>query len=208
MGAEFDVMDIGYADVVLIGEVEEYKVLKGVGFLTINLERQMVPKGEEINRTFHYGHTIRASWPNSTFQLPEKMPKTRSIFALRRAGSAQPPLRGPSGYIPADPKDAEFTILQAPCAPPFIMPYSEMGSENIQEILDGGHPPSFDYHYPDIGYTIRVKELEIYLMAMAALTTLLLLTNALTLWKWRSLRSVRTATPAVRSPDDSLDHVI
>lgn len=204
MGAEFDIMDIEYADVILIGTVEEYEVINGVGFLTIDVERQMTTEGHEDNRAFRYADRIRVSWPNSTFQLPETMPKTRGIFALRRIGSAQPPLRGPSAYIPADPKDAEFTILQAPCAPPFIMPYSQMGWDNIQDIVNGGSPPSFDYHYPDIGYTSRIKGLEIYLMAMAALTTLLLLTNVLALWKWRSVKKRGTAPTEVRSPDISI----
>ena len=60
------------------------------------------------------------------------------VIALRRSGSATPPLRGPSATILPSPERNTQAVLQAPCSAPFIF---EIGSERaaaVRRILAKG----------------------------------------------------------------------
>lgn len=186
--AEFQVDDVKFADAVVSGRIRNYEIVENYAVITIVVDRSMSGQKYITDSLFRYSEEAKVSWQNSTFELPEGMPQDLRIFALRRVGSAGPPLRAASGVIYPDPRGLEFTILQAPCSSPFILPHSTMGWDNIQKILDGGSPPNFIYHDPDFGYMVRVWELEMYLKAIAALTLLLVFTNALTLWKYRKIQ--------------------
>lgn len=70
--------------------------------------------------------TLTVTWDNSTFDEPETMAPGRYLVALRNSKSASPPLRGPSATILASRQPELPTVLQAPCAPPFIF---EAGSQ-------------------------------------------------------------------------------
>lgn len=135
--APFEIDDIKLADAIVIGRVSNYEVRERYAALTIDVERAF--EGEEYvtDPRLGYGQQVSVSWQNSTFNLPEEITDERRIFALQQAGSESPPLRGPSAAIHGDPQGYEYTILQAPCAPPFMFPYSMIGQENIQTIIDG-----------------------------------------------------------------------
>lgn len=185
---EFQVDHVKFAQAVIAGRVKDYQITNGHAILTIVADRSMAGKRYITDSPLDNSDELKASWKNSTFQLPEMMSNDRQIFALRRIAAAGPPLRGASGVVYPDTNGLDFTILQAPCTPAFILPYSTMGWDNIQEILDGGSPPKFLYRNPDFGYMSRVYELELFLKAIASLALLLLLTNALILRKYRNMR--------------------
>jgi hypothetical protein len=80
---------------------------------------------------------ISVTWDNSTFGEPEQMKKGQYLIGLRKPGSNIPPLRGPSATILPAPDPKSLTVLQAPCAPPFILEYESDEAKKIKAILDG-----------------------------------------------------------------------
>jgi hypothetical protein len=78
---------------------------------------------------------ITVTWDNSTFGEPEKMEKGQYLIGLSDPGSKRPPLRGPSATILASPDPKALTVLQAPCAPPFIFESTSAEAKKIQEMF-------------------------------------------------------------------------
>lgn len=186
--ARFEIDDIKMADVVVTGHVQNYEIKEGFAVLTVRVERPL--RGEEYatERVVDFGDEIEVSWQNSTYQLPDDLADERRIFAMRRTGGASPPLRGPSGVLYGDPKGYEYTLLQAPCSPAFMLPYSELGKENIQSILDGDTPLPFDYFNPEWGYIARIRELELLLKIAGGLIVLMIAGISFSLWRSRKRR--------------------
>lgn len=125
-GAALDPRDVAYADLVVIGRISGYRIVASDG------DRRGIPAGswmpdyarfevivDEVLKGEAPGRII-ATWDNSTFEEPKTMPPGRYLIALRRAGSAIPPLRGPSATVLPSPEPAAMAVLQAPCAPAFI----------------------------------------------------------------------------------------
>ncbi|MGO4351926.1 hypothetical protein AB4Z25_08315 [Rhizobium sp. RAF36] len=154
--ARLALSDVKYADVVVIGRVANYRLILDPearernrqmvakmkpsklrdslsnisGFITdyarfeIQVEEVLQGQAPEI---------IEATWDNSTFGEPEKMPSGPFVIALRRSGSDRPPLRGPSATIVPNLEPQLLTVLQAPCSMPFIF---ELGGEQAQALLE------------------------------------------------------------------------
>jgi hypothetical protein len=80
---------------------------------------------------------ISVTWDNSTFGEPEQMKKGQYLIGLRKPGSNIPPLRGPSATILPAPDPKSLTVLQAPCAPPFILEYESDEAKKIKAMLGG-----------------------------------------------------------------------
>lgn len=80
---------------------------------------------------------INATWDNSTFGEPETMKEGPYLIALREPGSRIPPLRGPSATILASPEPGSLTVLQAPCAPAFILDATSAEAKTIRKMLGG-----------------------------------------------------------------------
>ncbi|MFM9978821.1 MAG: hypothetical protein ACKVOP_12360, partial [Sphingomonadaceae bacterium] len=78
---------------------------------------------------------LTVTWDNSTFGEPEKMAPGPYVIALRRSGKAQPPLRGPSATVFPTPQPNLFTVLQAPCAPPFILQRNSPEAIAVRRLL-------------------------------------------------------------------------
>ena len=78
---------------------------------------------------------ISVTWDNSTFGEPGKMKKEPYLIGLREPGSKRPPLRGPSATILPSPNPKSLTVLQAPCAPPFIFESTSAEAETIKKML-------------------------------------------------------------------------
>jgi hypothetical protein len=78
---------------------------------------------------------ISVTWDNSTFGEPEKMKEGLYLIGLREPGSKRPPLRGPSATILPSPDPKSLTVLQAPCAPPFMLESTSAEAKTIREML-------------------------------------------------------------------------
>ena len=150
--------DVRYADVVVTGRVFNYKIIRDVEFRKQMLAnpklspedraryegpRQLLPdyarfevqvqevlKGKVPDR-------ITVTWNNSTFGEPEEMASGPFLIALRYPSSKMPPLRGPSATILPNKEPGTLTVLQAPCAPAFIFPVTDVRVESIRRILRG-----------------------------------------------------------------------
>jgi len=147
--------DIKYADVVVVGEISNYGVIldqemrerhqkmiagtkstalpaKPSGFITdyarFDISVEKVLKGEAPD-------LITVTWDNSTFIEPETMPPGPYLIALRRTDSAQPPLRGPSATMWPSREPGLLTVLQAPCAPAFILKEASDDARSVRELL-------------------------------------------------------------------------
>ena len=149
--------DVTYADVVLIGRIDNYRIIRDEAFRKRMLASPNLPDKE---RKFYsdpktglmsdYARfdmkvekmmvgkakgTLSITWDNSTFSEPDAMKPGRYLVALRRAGSATPALRGPSATILASPDPKSLTLLQAPCSSAFIYPAESDEARTIQRIL-------------------------------------------------------------------------
>ncbi len=154
--------DVKYASVVVIGRIVNYEIVldqkvrkerkemldrsadksteywrmmsEQKGFLSdyarfkVVVDKVLVGKSPKV---------ISVIWDNSTFGEPETMKKGQYLIGLREPGSKIPPLRGPSATILPAPNPKSLTVLQAPCAPPFILESTSAEAKKIQEMLDG-----------------------------------------------------------------------
>lgn len=128
-----DINDVRYADLVVVGKIENYRKgernrsWSGVRF---DIAIDDVMKGRPARRT-------SATWVNSTFKTPDSMADETYIIALRHPSSLMPPLRGASAFIPPSPDIKAWTVLQAPCAEAFILSYSPEVRAIITRVLAG-----------------------------------------------------------------------
>jgi hypothetical protein len=125
--------DVRHADVVLVGRISGYRIVRD------NAERQRMlslPNLSSKMRKFYQDPTqsllldyarfdvqvdevlfgkaprrVSVTWDNSTFGEPENMPAGPFVIALRKPGSAMPPLRGPSATILPNPEPSALTVF-------------------------------------------------------------------------------------------------
>ena len=156
--ASRDLNDVKYADVVLIGRVRNYKIVRDEEFRKRMLAN---PKFSSDLRAYYEGHNtvisdygqleievsevlagktptrVSVTWSNSTFGNPEAMASGPYLMALCKARSKVPPLRGPSATVLPDPEPESLIVLQAPCAAPFIFDPTSDGARIVRAILAG-----------------------------------------------------------------------
>ena len=163
--AELDVEDVQYADVVVVGRIADYRLVldprarrdhqrsladspgmspetrrqmeRVEGFIT-DYARFTIAVDEVL--AGEAGASFEATWDNSTFAEPESMRPGPFLIALRDPGSRLPPLRGPSAYIPPSPDPRSLTLLQAPCAPPFLLESESEEADAVRRILKARGP--------------------------------------------------------------------
>lgn len=157
MLSSLELSDVLMADVVVIGQATNYQTIEDhvqreqwqrylehlspeqreaqaerSGFLgdyaRFDIEISTVLRGEVEG-------VIGVTWDNSTFGEPASMSKGPYLIALRASGTPLLPLRGPSATILPDPEPGLWSVLQAPCAPPFIFESQSERAEAIQELL-------------------------------------------------------------------------
>ncbi|RVT41957.1 hypothetical protein [Sphingobium algorifonticola] len=150
--------DVSYADVVVIGRVDNYRVIRDEAFrkrmlASPNLPAQMRKTYEDPKQGLlpdyarfdiqveqvllgQVSSTLSVTWDNSTFGEPDQMAAGRYLIALRRPNSASPPLRGPSATILPSPGPNALTLLQAPCSRAFIYNAESSEAQSIRRILD------------------------------------------------------------------------
>jgi hypothetical protein len=149
--------DISYADVVLVGRVSNYKIIRDIEFRqkmlanpNLSLDRRKFFEGQngilsdyarfevQVEEVLvgKVPTTISVTWDNSTFGEPEEMADGPFLIALRQPGSKMPPLRGPSATILPSREPESLTVLQAPCAAPFIFGSTSDKAQTIRGILN------------------------------------------------------------------------
>lgn len=149
--------DVSYADVVVIGHIDNYRIIRNEAFRKQRLALPDLP--EDLRKTYQdpkqslmsdYARfdvqveevlagqasgRLSVTWDASTFAEPDEIAPGRYLIALRRPGSASPPLRSPSATILPSPDTNALTLLQAPCSGAFIYPAESDAVQNIRGIL-------------------------------------------------------------------------
>jgi hypothetical protein len=72
-----------------------------------------------------------------TWHATLKTKEGRYLIGLRKPGSRSPPFRGPSATILPSPEPESLTVLQAPCAPPFLFEATSDNAKKIREMSGG-----------------------------------------------------------------------
>lgn len=149
--------DVSYANLVVIGRVENYRVVRDEalrremlsrlapdsslrslysdpngGLLTdyarFDIVVEQVLKGTAPRR-------LAVTWDASTFGEPDSLPAGPLLIALRQPSSAAPPLRGPSATILANPEPNLPTVLHPACAGAFIFEVEGEEANMVRAIL-------------------------------------------------------------------------
>lgn len=144
--------DVQYASTVVVGRIVNYQIIPDRESRRKMLSSSELPQDShkiyegptgilsdyarfdiEVDEvlTGKAGRTIAATWDNSTFAEPKQMLSGPFLIALRDPSAPLPPLRGPSGTILPNRDPQSLTVLQAPCASPFIL---EAGSADAQKV--------------------------------------------------------------------------
>ena len=154
--------DVRYADVVVVGRIANYRIIRDEAFRRRMLKSPNVPadlrkmyqdpKGglmtdyarfdievEEVLLGRAPAH-LSVTWDNSTFSEPDRMKPGRYLIALRRPNSASPPLRGPSATVMPSPDPKILTLLQAPCSSVFLFDAGSVEASSIRQILAARRP--------------------------------------------------------------------
>lgn len=136
--ASFHLEDIKYASVVVIGRVVDYEIVYYKMFpedeLTQKYARFKVVVDEVL--VGQPSKVVSVTWVNSTFGEPEKMEKEPYLIGLREPGSKSPWDRFPIAEIlPSEPNS--LTVLQASCAPAFILEATSAEAKTIRDLLGG-----------------------------------------------------------------------
>ena len=106
--------DVRLADVVVIGRISNYRIVRNEPGLVSGHARFDVQVDEVL--VGRASGRLSVTWYNSTFAVPDQMPAGTYLIALRRPGSTIMPSPDPNALTP----------LQAPCSSAFIL---EIGSE-------------------------------------------------------------------------------
>lgn len=149
--------DVRYADVVVVGRIANYRIIRDEAFRRRMLRLPNLPA--DLRKTYQdpkkglltdyarFDITVEevlagrapprlsATWDNSTFPEPDRMKPGRYLIALRRPSSASPPLRGPSATIMPNREPKALTLLQAPCSSAFLYEAGSGEARAIREIL-------------------------------------------------------------------------
>ena len=148
--------DVRFADVVVIGRVTNYRIIRDEAFRRRMLSNPNL--SEEMRRHYTSGESLlpdfarfevevverlsgsvprrfSVTWDNSTFGEPERMSAGAYLIALRRPSSLLPPLRGPSAYIGPSPDPNSLTLLQAPCSRPFLFESGSAEAHTVRRLI-------------------------------------------------------------------------
>ena len=165
MSAPLVLEDVFYADVVVVGRIANYRIVRDP---IIRQERRaalseaiakhpellrMVEEGGYMSDYARFdllvdevlsgqaGASIAVTWDNSTFGIPESMPAGPVLIALRRPGAPMLPLRAPSVTTLPDPEPGALAVLQAPCSDPFMFESASKRAVKVRNILAKGKRP-------------------------------------------------------------------
>ncbi|WP_244548229.1 hypothetical protein [Bosea vaviloviae] len=125
--AQLKFFDINHADVVVIGRISNYRIIRpsqlrkffedvdrhlsDYARFDVEVEELLVGKSSGI---------LSVIWDNSNFVKPEAMASGPFLIALSDPNSSMPPFRGSSAVISPRQGPSLLTVLQAPCSSAFI----------------------------------------------------------------------------------------
>ena len=144
--AAIELSDIQYASVVVVGRIENYEIVQPTDARS-NFWRSKSKSKRVLSDYSRFdvvvdevlaGHppqVIPVTWDNSTFGEPDAMKAVQYLIGLREPGSKSPPLRGPSATTLPTPEPDSLTVLQAPCAPAFILEATSDEARTIRDAL-------------------------------------------------------------------------
>jgi len=149
--------DVRYADVVVMGRIANYRIVRDEAFRRRMLASpRLSPEERRRYRDPRQGfmsdyarfeilvdealvgrapRRLSVTWDNSTFGEPERLAPGPYLIALRRPASPRPPLRGPSATIGPNPDRNALTLLQAPCSNPFLYEAGSAQARTIRRLL-------------------------------------------------------------------------
>lgn len=149
--------DVGYADVVVVGRIANYRIIRDEAFRKRMLASPKLPADmrkmyQDPKQSLMSDYArfdieveeviagqapakLSVTWDNSTFGEPDRIAPGRYLMALRRSGSAIPPLRGPSATILPSPDPRALALLQAPCSSAFIYEAESEQARTVRAIL-------------------------------------------------------------------------
>jgi hypothetical protein len=157
--AALELNDIKYASVVVIGRVTNYEIVQDN---TARLQRWLALAQFDLPWEYRKSglqqkhfmsdyarfrvlvdqvlvgqppKVITVTWDNSTFGEPETMKEGPYLIGLREPSSKIPPLRGPTATFLPSPEPNLLTVLQAPCAPAFILEATSAEAKSIKEMF-------------------------------------------------------------------------
>jgi hypothetical protein len=148
--------DVRYADLVVVGRIHNYQVVRDEAFRQRMLGDPNLPAS--LRKIYEGSNSllsdyarfdivvddvlrgsasdrISVTWDNSTFGEPETLPAGPFLVALRMSSSASPPLRGPSATILPTPDSSLHTLLQAPCSSPFLFEIGSDAANDVRRVL-------------------------------------------------------------------------
>jgi hypothetical protein len=150
--------DVRFADVVVVGRVLNYRIVRDEAFrrrmlasppITAELRRMYEDPRESLLPDYARFEvqveevlvgsppsSFSVTWDNSTFAEPDQMGPGPYLIALHLPASAGRPLRGPSAAIFATPDPKTLTLLQASCSSPFIYEVASEQARTIRNLLD------------------------------------------------------------------------
>lgn len=153
--------DVSYADVVVVGRIANYRIIRDEAFrkqmlalpnLSADMRKFYADPAKglisdyarfdiQVEETLfgNASQKLPVTWDNSTFGEPDEIAPGRYLLALRRSSSASPPLRGPSATILPNPDPEALTLLQAPCSSAFLYEIQSNEARTIREILQKQH---------------------------------------------------------------------
>ena len=150
--ASLKLEDIRYASVVVVGRIVDYEIVRPQDDVS-KLWRKRYGQKDVLSDYARFKvvveevlagqppKVISVTWDNSTFGLPRKMKNGSYLIGLREPGSELPPLRGPSATILPSQEPNALTVLQAPCAPAFVLDASSADAKTVRDVLT---PPPTD----------------------------------------------------------------
>jgi hypothetical protein len=157
MAAEMDYRDILLADLVVVGDIRGYEIvdpdpdpnrgdLLNYARFTVRIREVLLAKTDDAlplpkdegGRAIQPRSRITVTWDNSTFGEPAALPDDEHegyLIALRRPSSPLPPQRLGSAFVAQTPEPEHFTILQAPCAGPFLFRMDSLVAIALRQLL-------------------------------------------------------------------------
>ncbi len=156
MHAPLKLEDVRFAELVVVGRVANYRIVRDHEFrrrmlrsphLTPEMRRQYGPNSILMSDHARFDvlvdevlvgtppRRLTVTWSNSTFALPETMAAGPFVIALRRAGAPAPPLRGPSATIWGGGDPQALTLLQAPCSSAFMFAVASGEARTLRRML-------------------------------------------------------------------------
>lgn len=153
--------DIKYASVIVIGRITNYEIVLDQAARQRHKETLAQPNwppearkllSEQRSFLSDYARfdvlvdevlvgkqqaVLSVTWDNFTFGEPDKMDEGPFLIALREPDAKTPPLRGPSATIMPSPEPQKLTVLQAPCAPPFMFKAATAEANKVRDMLAG-----------------------------------------------------------------------